>query len=130
MEEVQENKVAKLQVGDLVCIYWHDASIGSSLTTDGIPILARSWGLHLGCVGDPKHIVLCQNDFKYNPALHDVDYTAIPAPWIKNIQVLKKAFVTGEEADSLLKSILVGTGTRRRRRGIFQMRTNNHERPD
>lgn len=38
-----------------------------------------------------------------------------------------EAFVTPQEADIILKSILLGSSTRRRRRRIFHMGTQNHE---
>ena len=122
--------IEKLDPGDLVCIFWNDASIGSSFTTAGIPVPVKSVGIYVGYAGDPKHAILCQNDFSYNLELHDVDYTAIPLPWFKKTQILKKAFITKEEAALILKNILTGAGTRRRRRRIFQMRTNNHEKLD
>jgi hypothetical protein len=123
-------EIQKLDPGDLVCIFWNDASIGSSFTTAGIPVPVKSVGIYVGYAGEPKHAILCQNDFSYNSELHDVDYTAIPFPWFKEIQIIKKAFLTNEEANLILKNILTGAGTRRRRRRIFQMRTNNHEKLD
>jgi hypothetical protein len=123
-------EIEKLDPGDLVCIFWNDASIGSSFTTAGIPVPVKSVGIYVGYAGEPKHAILCQNDFSYNRELHDVDYTAIPFPWFKEIQIIKKALLTNEEATLILKNILTGPGTRRRRRRIFQMRTNNHEKLD
>lgn len=119
----------QLSPGDLICIFWNDASIGSSFTTVGIPVPVKSVGIYVGYAGEPKHAILCQNDFSYNSELHDVDYTAIPFPWFKEIQILRKAFVTSEEAALILRNILTGGGTRRRRK-IFQMRTNNYDKLD
>ena len=128
---MKTKKKENLESGDLVCIYWNDASIGSSLTATGIPVPVMSIGIYIGCAGDPKHAILCQNDFTYNPEIHDVDYTAIPFPWLKEIKILQKAFITSEEAKLILRNVLSGPSTRRRRgrgiRGIFQMRANNHD---
>ena len=123
-------KKEKLEPGDLVCMFWNDASIGSSFTTAEIPVPVKSVGIYVGYAGEPKHAILCQNDFSYNPELHDVDYTAIPFPWFKEIQILHKAFLTSEEATLILQNVLTGMGTRRRRRRIFQMRANNHDKLD
>ncbi|MEM3698032.1 MAG: hypothetical protein QXQ94_11160 [Candidatus Bathyarchaeia archaeon] len=130
MSKTVLKEIETLNPGDLVCIFWNDASIGSSFTTAGIPVPVKSVGIYVGYAGEPKHAILCQNDFSYNLELHDVDYTAIPFPWFKEIQIIKKAFLTKEEATLILKNILTGAGTRRRRRRIFQMRTNNHEKLD
>jgi len=120
-------EIEKLEPGDLVCIHWNDASIGSSFTTAGIPVPVKSVGIYVGSVGEPKHAILAQNDFAYNYELRDEDYTAIPQTWFRKVEIIKKAFLTQQEADIILKSILSGPSTRRRRRRIFQKRTQNHE---
>ena len=120
-------EIEKLEPGDLVCIHWNDTSIGSSFTTAGIPVPVKSIGIYVGSVGEPKHAVLAQNDFAYNYELRDDGYTAIPHIWFRKVETIKKAFVTPQEAGIILKSILLGPSTRRRRRRIFQMRTQNHE---
>ena len=119
-------QIEGLSPGDLVEVWFFDASIGSSLTTSGIPIRSRSLGIYVGSVGEPKHLILCQNDFQYGDELRDEDYTAIPQPWATEVIVIKKRHVSPEEAEKMLKSILAGSGTRRRR-GVFQMRVVNHE---
>lgn len=128
-KELKE-QLEDLQPGALICIHWNDASIGSSFTNVGIPVPVKSVGIYVGYAGQPKHAIVCQNDFSYNPELHDVDYTAIPYPWFKEVEILHKAFITREEAAIILKNILTGAGTRRRRRRIFQMRAENHEKLD
>jgi hypothetical protein len=130
MKNIHKNLKKQLETlspGDLVCVYWNDASIGSSFSSAGIPVPVMSWGVFVGSVGEPKHIILAQSDFAYNPEIHDDDYIAIPYPWFKKIEVLKKAFLTGKEVTVILNCIIQGVGSRRRRR-IFQMRTQNHER--
>ena len=122
-------QIKSLQPGDLVCIRWNDASIGSSFRSAGIPVPVRSWGIYVGSVGDPKHMILTQNDFAYNDEIRDDDYTAIPHPWATHVVVLEKKCVKPEDAETMLKNILRGAGSRRRRR-IFQMRAENHERLD
>jgi len=125
-ETVPKKHLGHVQPGDIVCIYWNDASIGASFTSTGIPVPAKSVGIYVGSVGEPKHIVLAQNDFMYSDELRDDDYTAIPHQWLKEVKVVQKGYVTPEEAKTMLRSILTGSGTRRRKR-IFQMRTQNHE---
>lgn len=130
MKKELKKQLKDLQPGDLVCIYWNDASIGTAFGTAGIPVPVKSVGIFVGYAGDPKHFILAQNDFAYNEKLRDVDYTAIPYPWFRKIQILQNIFVTQEEAEIILRNILTGAGTRRRRRRILQMRAVNHEKLD
>lgn len=123
-------QLSDLQPGDLVCLYWNDASIGSSLTTGGIPVPVKSVGIFVGYAGEPKHFILAQNDFAYNYEMRDVDYTAIPCPWFNNIDIIKRGYVAVEEAAVIFKNIITSGGTRRRRRRIFQMKAVNHEKLD
>lgn len=118
-----------LSPGDIVCIYWNDASIGSSFESYGIPVPVQSVGMYVGSVGEPKHAILAQNDFAYNQDLRDVDYTAIPLAWLKHIEIIKKAHMTKDHAAIILKNILTGRGARRRRK-VYQMRAENHEKLD
>ena len=122
-------QIEALNPGDLVFVLWNDASIGSSFRSAGIPVPVRSWGIYVGSVGEPKHMILTQNDFAYNYELRDDDYTAVPHPWATKIVILEKNHVSREDAEIMLKNILSGAGSRRRRR-IFQMRAENHERLD
>jgi len=120
-------QIEAISPGDLVYVRWNDASIGSSFRTTGIQTPVKTWGIYVGSVGEPKHMILTQNDFVYNYELRDDDYTAIPHPWAVKVEIRRKQEVTPEEAELMLKNILNGAGTRRRRR-IFQMRTKNNER--
>lgn len=98
-----------LQPGDLVRVEWFDASIGRSLSSGNIDIPVVSYGIYLGLLGERrKHIVLCQNSFKYTNGIYDVDYTAIPFAWPMKIAVVCKAAVDFETAKALLNSFLSG----------------------
>jgi len=98
-----------LQPGDLVRVDWFDASTGRSLSSGNIDIPAVSYGIYLGLLGEKrKHIVLCQNSFRYTNGIYDVDYTAIPFAWPMKIAVICKAAVDFEIAKALLNSFLSG----------------------
>jgi len=129
MKKAVLKAIRSLQPGDLILVKFHDANIGSSLTLKGIPIPGKSLGIYLGSVGAPSQMILAQNDFKYTDEFHDVDYTAVPEAWTNRVVVLIKSFMGIDEAELLLKSIVSGGGSGRRRR-TFQRRVLNHEKID
>ena len=84
-------QVKDLQLGDLVCVEWVDASIGKSLSggLNGIDVPVVSWGVFLGVLGAKnRHIVLAQNSFRYVDGFYDIDYTAIPVSWASKATVI------------------------------------------
>lgn len=114
--------------GDLVEVYWHDASIGVGVGGKAaIEVPVRSWGIYVGSVGLPPHLVLCQNDFAYNREVRAIDYTAIPQGWAVKIVVVQAGCVCVKDAEAMLKNILAGESTRRRAEGgkVFQRRVDN-----
>jgi hypothetical protein len=109
MKEIRK-QIKGLAAGDLVYIEWCDASIGKSLSNgvSGIDVPVKSWGIYVGILGQKrKHIILAQNCFRYSDGLYDIDYTAVPVPWITKAAAVAKRHVGAEEAKHLLNSFLV-----------------------
>jgi hypothetical protein len=109
MKEILK-QIKGLAAGDLVSVEWCDASIGKSLSNgaSGIDVPVKSWGIYVGILGQKrKHIILAQNCFRYSDGLYDIDYTAVPVPWITSAAAVAKRHVGAEEAKHLLNSFLV-----------------------
>jgi hypothetical protein len=117
----------ELAPGDLISVDWCDASIGKSSGSGmAIDVPVRSWGVFIGILGEKsKHIVLAQNSFKYSDGLFDIDYTAIPIYWTKNMAIIAKASVDGKTAGKLVNSFLLG-GRRAFVKRTFQKSVKNH----
>jgi hypothetical protein len=131
MKEVVK-QVKSLNLGDLICVSWFDASIGKSLSSGlgSIDVPVQSWGIYLGVLGEKnKHIILAQNSFRYADGVYDIDYTAVPIAWTANITAIVKAHVSPEEASQLLNSFLIG-GKQASKRGKKQQKVRNHARLD
>lgn len=128
-DDAKKDEAAKLvlpEPGDLVEVFWNDASIGVGLGGKAaIEVPVRSWGIYVGSVGYPPHLILSQNDFCYNRDVRAEDYTAVPQVWTVKIVIIQRGHVSAKDADIMLKNILAGESTRRRRRKIFQMRVDN-----
>ena len=121
-----KEQLEDLQLGDLVCVEWSDASIGKSLGSGvAVDVPAKSWGIFIGLLGKrSKHIVLAQNDFQYSDGLYDIDYTAIPVSLAVNVKVVAKSHVPKDEAEILFTSFL--RGGRRMSSQHKQQKVRNH----
>lgn len=113
--------------GDLICVEWTDASVGKSSGVGiAVDVPVKSWGVFIGVFGEKsKHIVICQNSFKYSSGLFDIDYTAVPLNWALNILIVSKAVVDAKVARLLLNSFLLG-GHRALNKRMFMKRIINH----
>jgi hypothetical protein len=131
-----KNKLKKtlqsLRPGDLICVEWCDASVGKSSNSGiRIDIPVKSWGIYVGVFGErAKHIVLAQNSFRYSDGLFDLDYTAIPASWALDLQVVAKSHIPEGTAKSLVNSFLLGGHRTFKNQRTFQRRLSTHERLD
>ena len=129
MNKAVLKQIKALRPGDLILIKWFDASVGSSLSRSGIRIPVRTWGVYVGSIGKPKHIIIAQNDFVYEEEnIRDEDYTVVPEVWTNEITIFLKAHISKEEAKNILTSIIAGRGSRRRRK--WQRRAVNSENLD
>ena len=118
--------------GDLVCVEWCDASVGKSSGSGvSIDVPVKSWGIYVGVFGErAKHIVLAQNSFRYSDGLFDLDYTAIPASWALDLEVIVKSHIPQVTAKSLVNSFLLGGHRAFKHQRTFQRRASTHERLD
>jgi hypothetical protein len=128
------SQIKGLAAGDLVSVEWCDASIGKSLSNgvSGIDVPVKSWGIYVGILGQKrKHIILAQNCFRYSDGLYDIDYTAVPVPWITKAAAVAKRHVGTEEAKHLLNSFLVNEKTKNEKpssnRCSKQKKVRNHD---
>ncbi len=116
-----------VKLGDLISVDWCDASCGkSSLNGGNIDVPVRSWGVYLGLMGNKiKQIVLAQNSFKFNNALYDLDYTAIPISWATEIQCIQAGHISKEVVEDLLRSFV--TDSRKSTGGLRTARIFHHK---
>lgn len=106
--------------GCLIRVEWYDASVGKSRRSS-IDVPALSYGLFLGVLGEMnKHIVLCQNSFKFTNGLYDVDYIAVPLDCTVGVAVMKNDEVSKKVVQDLLESFLAG------RNRTAKQRISNH----
>jgi hypothetical protein len=141
-QEPNEQDVRKqlqaINVGDLICVEWCDASMGKSSGFGrgggSIDVPVSSWGVFIGILGTRiKHIVLAQNSFRFADAMFDLDYTAIPISWAVCVSVLIKEHIPKQEAVNLSNCFLRGghrslTQPRSLQRCIVQKRLSMHGR--
>lgn len=121
-----KKQLEDLQLGDLICVEWTDASIGKSLGSGlVVDVPVKSWGIFIGLMGKRnQHIVLAQNNFQYSDGLYDIDYTAIPVSWTVTVNVIDKNHVAKDEAEILFTSFL--RGSRRSFTRHKQQKVRNH----
>lgn len=87
----------------------------------------RSWGVYLGLMGQKiKQIVLAQNSFRFNNALYDLDYTAIPISWATEIQCMQSSHIPKEIVEDLLRSF-VSDNNRKATGGLRSARIFHHK---
>jgi len=126
-----KNQLSSLNVGDLICVEWCDASVGQSRSSGtAIDVPVKSWGIFIGVLGEKaKHVVIAQNSFRYSDGLFDLDYTAIPVGWTTNVAVLAKEHIHRDLASKLVDSFLVGGRRTLGSPRVFQRRLRTHGRP-
>ena len=85
-----------LRLGDLVEVFWHDASKGEARIderSEGVvqfDIPVRSVGYFLGLAGRRfKHVILIRDSFQLNEAegVYDVDFNIVPLGMIYDVNV-------------------------------------------
>lgn len=97
-------QIKALHLGDLVEVFWHDASKGEARIDERldeimqVDIPVRSAGYFIGLAGKRvKHVILIRDTFQLNEhaGIYDVDYNVIPVGMIYNVKVaLSKALPT------------------------------------
>jgi hypothetical protein len=126
IQQIQKT-LEECKPGDLICVDWFDASCGKSSLNGGmIDVPVRSWGVYLGLMGiKVKQIVLAQNSFRFNNALYDLDYTAIPISWATEVQCIQAGHIPKNIVDDLLRSF-VSDGARKSTGGLRSARIFHH----
>ena len=96
MKKQVSKQLKALHLGDLVEVFWHDASKGEARIDErseevmqfDIPV--RSAGYFLGLAGRRvKHVVLIRDSFQLNEAegVYDVDFNVVPLGMIYGVNV-------------------------------------------
>jgi len=123
-------QIKTLQLGDLVEVFWHDASKGEARIeqqaedTTQFDIPVRSVGYFLGIAGrKTKHLIMIRDVFELNSTqrVYDVDFNSVPIGMIYKITVALQGALHQDMAVSLKKAFLK---TRvRKRRGRITVHT-------
>lgn len=98
MKKQVSKQLKALQLGDLVELFWNDASKGEAridklseeILQFEIPV--RSVGYFLGFAGQRvKHVILIRDSFQLNEAegVYDVDFSIVPFGMIYNVYVAR-----------------------------------------
>ena len=104
-----------LHLGDLVEVFWHDASKGEARIDErseevmqfDIPV--RSVGYFLGLAGTRvKHVVLIRDSFEFNEAegVYDVDFNIVPLGMIYDVNVALPKALEGRVVLQLRRAFL------------------------
>ncbi|RLI46333.1 hypothetical protein DRO69_03345 [Candidatus Bathyarchaeota archaeon] len=120
-------QIKTLQLGDLVEVFWHDASKGEAridqqsedATQFDVPV--RSVGYFLGIAGrKTKHLIMIRDVFELNSAqrVYDVDFNSVPIGMICKIRVALEGALDQNMAVSLKKAFLKVRVRKRRGRII------------
>jgi len=123
-------QIKTLQLGDLVEVFWHDASKGEARIdqqaedTTQFDIPVRSAGYFLGIAGKKtKHLIMIRDVFTLNltQKVYDVDFNSVPTGMICKITVAVQEALGQDMAVSLKKAFL--NARVRKRRGRITVHT-------
>ena len=116
-------RVEALQLGDLVEIFWLDASKGEARvqkkakakTQFDIPV--QSTGYFIGVAGQKtKHVILVRAAFQISSNVYDIDWNCVPIGLIYEVNVARSSALNLRLATHLQKAFLEIGITKRRRR--------------
>jgi len=116
-------KVKALQLGDLVEIFWLDASKGEARiqkkvkakTQFDIPV--QSTGYFIGISGQKtKHVILVRDAFQLSSDVYDIDWNCVPIGMIYETNVARPSALNPQLATNLQKVFLEIEITKRRGR--------------
>lgn len=120
-------QIKTLRLGDLVEVFWHDASKGEaridqqSEDTTQFDVPVRSVGYFLGIAGKKtKHLIMIRDVFELNSTqrVYDVDFNSVPIGMICKIRVALEGALEQNMAVSLKKAFLKVRVRKRRGRII------------
>jgi len=116
-------KIRALQLGDLVEIFWLDASKGEARvqrkaeTETQFDILVQSTGYFIGVAGQKaKHVILVRDAFQLSPDVYDIDWNCIPVGMVCEVNVARPGALNLQLAANLQKAFLKIEITKRRGR--------------
>ena len=122
-------KVKALQLGDLVEIFWLDASKGEARirkktkakTQFDIPV--QSTGYFIGIAGQKtKHVILVRDAFQLSSDVCDIDWNCVPVGMIYEVKVARLSALNPQLATHLQKVFLEIEITKRRGRTRFHVK--------
>jgi|AGTN01.2.fsa_nt_gi hypothetical protein len=114
--------------GDLISVYWCDASAGKSSQNGGvIDVPVHSWGVYLGLMGvRTKQLILAQNSFRYADSIYDLDYTAIPVGMALDVQCIASKYLPQNVVTDLIRSFTSDSLNRKNTAGLRSPRMLQH----
>jgi hypothetical protein len=126
------NKLCKLQFGDLVRVYWLDASEAMGRTGEGgephFDTPVASIGHYVGVKGKrAKHLILLKDIFQITEKTYDLVYNCIPLGMIEKINVRRKQDLE-TEFHEIIKKNLMKIKTKSGRFAKVKCRWDKHER--
>jgi len=116
-------KITALHLGDLVEIFWLDASKGEARiqkkgkTKTQFDIPVQSTGYFLGIAGQKtKHVILVRDAFQLSSDVCDIDWNCVPVGMIYEVKVAHPNALNQQLATNLQKAFLEIEITKRRGR--------------
>ena len=132
MEKEIVNQLEKLRFGDLVRVYWLDASEAMGRTGEGgephFDTPVASVGHYVGVKGKrAKHLILLKDIFQITEKTYDLVYNCIPIGMIEKINVRRKKDLE-TEFHEIIKRNLMKIKTKSGRFVKVKCRWSKHER--
>jgi hypothetical protein len=105
------NKLEKLQFGDLVRVYWLDASEAMGRTGEGgephFDTPVASIGHYVGVKGNrTRHLILLKDIFQITEKTYDLVYNCIPLGMIEKVNVRRKKDLETEFHEIIKKNLM------------------------
>jgi len=113
MNKQISKQVKALQLGDLVEIFWLDASKGEARvqrkakaeTQFDIPV--QSTGYFIGVAGQKtRHVILVRDAFQLSSDVYDIDWNCVPIGMICGVKVARPGALNLQLATNLRKEFL------------------------
>jgi hypothetical protein len=126
------NKIENLRFGDLVRVYWLDASEAMGRTGEGgephFDTPVASIGHYVGVKGKrAKHLILLKDIFQITDKAYDLVYNCIPVGMIEKVDVRRKHDLE-ENYHEIIKKNLMKIKTKSGRFFKVKCRWQKHER--
>jgi len=116
-------QIKALQLGDLVEIFWLDASKGEARVQKKakaetqFDIVVQSTGYFIGVAGQKtKHVILVRDAFQLSSEVYDIDWNCVPIGMIYRVNVARPGALNLQLATHLQKAFLKIEITKRRGR--------------